>query len=76
MIGHRTMSPIPATDTQTDRPVTLHRVMQQMIAQGLKTRYEPPAKLSHALFVLLMRLNDNDRRKAKTAGRDNAAVRA
>ncbi len=43
-------------------PVTLHRIMQSMIGDGLKERYEPPQKLSHELFVLLMQLQENERR--------------
>lgn len=72
-----TMSPFPEAngqiapaDAQADGPVTLHQVMQQMIADGLKERYEPPAKLSHELFVLMMQINENDRLRAAKAGRD------
>ena len=47
-----------------DAPASLHRVMQTMIADGLKARYEPPQKLSHGLLVLLMQLHEIDRKKA------------
>jgi hypothetical protein len=50
-------------DRQTDDPVTLHRIMQTMIGQELRERYEAPQKLSHELFVLLMQLNEQDRKK-------------
>lgn len=45
-----------------DGPVTLHRVMQTMIAEGLKARYQPARKLSHELFVLLLQLKEEERR--------------
>ncbi len=44
---------LPSSDP-SDAPVTLHRIMQTMIAEGLKARYEAPKKLSHELFVLMM----------------------
>jgi hypothetical protein len=60
----------------TDGPVTLHQVMQQMIARGLKAHYDPPRKLTHELFVLLMQVNENDRqREAKAAGRGRFAAK-
>lgn len=40
----------------------MHRVMQTMIAGGLKARYDPPKKLSHELLVLMMQINEQDRR--------------
>jgi hypothetical protein len=43
-----------------DEPVTLHRVMQTMIGDGLRKRYEAPQKLSHELFVLMMQLKENE----------------
>jgi hypothetical protein len=48
---------------QTDEPVTLHQIMQTMIGQELRERYEAPQKLSHELFVLLMQLNEQERKK-------------
>ncbi len=51
----------PAAEERND-PVTLHRVMQTMIADGLRRYYQPPQKLSHELFVLLLQLRDRDRR--------------
>ena len=51
----------PAAAPEDDDPVTLHRIMQSMIGEGLKARYEPPQKLSHELFVLLMQLRENER---------------
>jgi hypothetical protein len=48
---------------QADEPVTLHRIIQTMIGQELRERYEAPQKLSHELFVLLMQLNEQERKK-------------
>ena len=39
-------------------PVTLHRVMASMIAEGLKAHYRPPRRLSHELFVLLLQIKE------------------
>jgi hypothetical protein len=52
---------MPAAD-ESNAPVTLHCIMQTMIGEGLKARYQPPQKLSHELFVLLMQLQENERR--------------
>lgn len=48
-------------------PVTLHRTMQMMIGHGLRDHYQAPQKLSHELFVVLMQLNEEERRH--TAGK-------
>jgi len=52
-------------------PVTLHRTMQTMIGEGLRQHYQPPQKLSHELFVVLLQLNEEERRRkaAERAGR-------
>ena len=52
-------------------PVTLHRTMQMMIGDGLREHYQPPQKLSHELFVVLMQLREEERREkaAKRAPR-------
>jgi hypothetical protein len=42
--------------------VTLHRTMQMMIGEGLRARYQPPQKLSHELFVVLLQLKEAERR--------------
>ena len=47
-------------DSRADEPVTLHRIMQTMIGEGLRHRYEAPQKLSHELFVLLMQLREQE----------------
>jgi hypothetical protein len=65
-IGHFTMAPRAFGTSQGDPPATLHRVMQTMIAEGLKAHYEPPQKLSHSLLVLLMQIKEQDRRHEAT----------
>jgi hypothetical protein len=55
----------PAVDgavRETNDPVTLHRTMQMMIGDGLRDHYQAPQKLSHELFVVLMQLNEEERR--------------
>jgi hypothetical protein len=61
-VGHFTMSDRPFPEHQDESPATLHRVMQTMIAEGLKARYQAPQKLSHELLVLMMQINEQDRR--------------
>jgi hypothetical protein len=55
-------------------PVTLHRTMQMMIGEGLRARYQPPQKLSHELFVVLLQLKETERRHQATER--SRAVRA
>jgi hypothetical protein len=55
-----------------DEPITLHRIMQEMIGEGLRERYKPPQKLSHELFVLLMQLKEQEHREAAAAKRRSA----
>jgi hypothetical protein len=43
-------------------PVTLHRTMQTVIGEGLREHYQPPQRLSHELFVVLMQLREEERR--------------
>jgi hypothetical protein len=50
-----------SAESKTDAPVTLFRVMQAMIGEGLKERYKPPQKLSHELFVLLLQMKEQER---------------
>jgi len=61
------MSRCPAPEPVSNAPATLYRVMQTMIGEGLRTRYEPPQRLSHELFVLLMQINEQDRRNRAAA---------
>jgi hypothetical protein len=68
--GQRMMTDRLLIDRQeTDGPVTLHRIMQTMIGQGLREHYQAPQKLSHELFVLLMQLNEQERKSKSTARR-------
>ena len=52
---------MPAAD-ESDAPVTLHRVMQTVIGDGLRRHYQAPQKLSHELFVLLLQLKEQERK--------------
>ena len=52
-----------AVKIESDDPVTLHRIMQRMVGDGLKERYEAPQKLSHELFVLMLQIKDQERRE-------------
>ncbi|MGA7432331.1 MAG: hypothetical protein WBQ24_16745 [Xanthobacteraceae bacterium] len=54
-------------DHAVDEPITLHRIMQEMIGEGLRERYKPPQKLSHELLVLLIQLKEQERREAAAA---------
>jgi hypothetical protein len=74
----RVLSQHPPSDFDTDdRPATLHRTIQTTVAEGLKLRYQPPKKLSHELFVLMMQLNEIERtEKAKAAAQVEAVGKA
>ena len=41
----------------SDQPVTLHRVIRQALARGLRERYEIEREIPHELFVILMQMN-------------------
>lgn len=64
-----------ATDQEANAPVTLHRIMQTMVAEGLRERYQTPQKLSHQLFVVMMQLNELDRKRER-ASRAKASAKA
>lgn len=55
-----------AADHVQNGPVTLHRVVQTMLAEGLRTHYQPPQRLSHELFVLLLQIKEQERGAAAT----------
>jgi hypothetical protein len=55
------------TKKHTDEPVTLHRTIQAVIGEALREHYKPQQKLSHELFVLLMHLQERERREAASA---------
>jgi hypothetical protein len=56
-----------AANDEPFAPATLFRVMQAAIGEGLKERFEPPQKMSHQLFVLMMQMNDRARRERAQA---------
>ncbi len=45
-----------------NEPASLHRVMRETIGFGLRKRYEPEQEIPHELLVLMMQMNENDRR--------------
>jgi len=57
---------MPVADDGND-PVTLHRVMQTMLGEGLRQRYQAPQRLSHELFVLLLQLKEQERKNVRPA---------
>jgi len=57
---------VRAAKLEGDDPVTLHRIMQNMVGEGLKERYEPPQRLSHELFVLMLQIKEQERREKLT----------
>ena len=59
---------IEAIAEEHDRndPVTFHRIMQSMIGDRLKARYQAPKRLSHELFVLMLQIKDRERPVKKT----------
>ena len=64
-IDHEPPSAALAAPDEND-PVTLHRTMRTMIGEGLRQHYQAPQKLSHELFVVLMQLNEEERRHRAT----------
>jgi hypothetical protein len=56
------------SDSRSDEPVTLYRVMQATIGQGLRERCEVSREVPHELLVLLMQINDRDRRRQNKRG--------
>jgi hypothetical protein len=56
-----------ASDRDTDEPVTLYRTIQMMLGEKLRAHYRAPKKLSHELFVLMMQIKEQERRRAAPA---------
>jgi hypothetical protein len=44
-------------------PATLHGVIRTAIARDLKERYAVPEKMPHQMLVLLMQINENNKKK-------------
>jgi hypothetical protein len=57
----------PSEKPDAEAPATLHGVMQAALAQGLRERFRPVREVPHDLLVLLMQINEDRRRKAKSA---------
>lgn len=53
-----------AEERDCNDPVT---IMQSMIGDRLKARYQPQKKLSHELFVLMLQLKDREQQSVKKA---------
>ncbi len=68
-----------AEEHDRNDPVTFHRIMQSMIGDRLKARYQPPKKLSHELFVLMLQVKDREepvkKKEAKRAKPSKARPR-
>ena len=62
-----------AGDGDRDEPATLHRTIQLMLGERLRAHYRPPKKLSHELFVLMMQMKEQERRRANAVA---AALKA
>lgn len=43
-------------------PMTLHAIMRASVGMGLQSRYKPEQEIPHGLLVLLMQMNDDQRR--------------
>ena len=46
-------------------PMTLHAVMQESVGMGLRERYKPEQEIPHGLLVLLMQMNEDNKRAAR-----------
>ncbi len=46
------------------RPATLYKVMQETIGFGLQQRYQPDKEIPHELLVLIMQMNEGERRRS------------
>jgi hypothetical protein len=66
------MSNRRAAVDRSAEPVTLYRVMQTMIGEGLREHYEVPQKMPHELFVLLMQMNERNNGAARRAAKMDA----
>jgi hypothetical protein len=66
---------MPAAD-ECSEPATLHGVMATMIAEGLQTHFQPQRKLSHELFVLLLQLKEEERKREPRSSRRKADARS
>lgn len=49
-------------------PATLSGVMQEAIGAGLRSRYKPEKEVPHQMLVLMMQINEDQRRNRETSG--------
>jgi hypothetical protein len=45
-------------------PVTLHGVIRTALARDLREHYPVPEKMPHQMLVLLMQMNEDNKKKA------------
>jgi hypothetical protein len=57
----------PRAERETPDPATLHGVIRAAIARDLKAHYEVPQTMPHELLVLLMQMNEDNRKKRARA---------
>ena len=69
------MSNRRAAVDRSAEPVTLYRVMQTMIGEGLREHYDVPQKMPHELFVLLMQMNERNNGAARRAAKTDSLSR-
>jgi hypothetical protein len=49
--------------SEASAPATLHGVIRTAIARDLKERYLVPEKIPHQMLVLLMQMNEDNKKK-------------
>ena len=57
----------PSETPDTQPPATLYGVMQAALTDGLREQFRPVRDVPHDLLVLLMQINEDRHRKAKSA---------
>jgi hypothetical protein len=60
----------PGKKKSQQAPMTLHAVMQASVGMGLRSRYKAEQEIPHGLLVLLMQMNDDQRRTEEAALHD------
>ena len=52
-----------STEREALAPATLHGVIRAAIARDLQEHFPVPEKMPHQLLVLLMQMNENNKKK-------------
>jgi hypothetical protein len=63
----------PSETPDAESPATLHGVMQDALAKGLREQFRPVRDVPHDLLVLLMQINEDRHRSAKATKAVKAA---